>query len=236
MPTVSARALAAVPAVAIGIVVAVVITIVVHPLAGLALAVVSASAVLWLLRARATPSALSVLGAVPLPEGVEPRLESLVESVCASHGITEPTLHLVATDAVDAAVVGRPDDTHLVVTRGLLDRLDRLELEAVVARQLSLFGSGVEAATVLASTASWVGPLGETIRGRLLDERRLARADFDAVAVTRYPPALASALTKAADGLRVGHADRADHLWMVGSGASSIQPDVSERVDALREL
>ena len=178
---------------------------------------------------------VSVLGAVPLPEGSNPASKAL-SSRSAPATITEPTLHLVATDAVDAAVVGRPDDTHLVVTRGLLDRLDRLELEAVVARQLSLFGSGVEAATVLASTASWVGPLGETIRGRLLDERRLARADFDAVAVTRYPPALASALTKAADGPRVGHADRADHLWMVGSGASSIQPDVSERVDALREL
>jgi Zn-dependent protease with chaperone function len=156
--------------------------------------------------------------------------------VCASHGIAEPSLYLVESPAVDAAVVGKSDDTHLVVTRGLLRELDRLELEAVIARELSMFGSGIEAATMLASLASWVGPLAEPLRERLLDDRRLVRADFDAVAVTRYPPALAAAFEKAAAAPRVDHVARADHLWMVGSGATTVQPDVSERVDALREL
>ena len=60
--------------------------------------------------------ALRALGAFPLDEGSEPRLESLVESICASHGIAEPILYVVESSAIDAAVVGKPDDTHLIVT------------------------------------------------------------------------------------------------------------------------
>lgn len=236
MPIVSARALAALPAAVIGLVVLIVLAIVVHPLVGLLAGLAVTALVLWLVLSRATASALAAIGASPLDEGVEPRLESLVESVCASHGIAEPTVHLVESAAVDAAVAGRSDDTHLVVTRGLLDQLDRLEMEAVIARELSMFGSGIQAATVLAAIASWIGPLAEPLRDRLLDDRRLVRADFDAVAVTRYPPALAAAFEKAASAPRIAHVARADHLWMVGSGATSVQPDVTERVDALREL
>ena len=70
--------------------------------------------------------------------------------------------------------------------------LDRLELEAVVARELSMFGSGVHAATMLAAVGSMFGPLGARLRERTLDDRRFVLADFEAVAVTRYPPALIS--------------------------------------------
>ena len=236
MPTVSARSIAALPAALYGVVWFCIGFVLIHPLAGLALGLVVAGLVMWLIVGRATASALGSLDATPLAEGLEPRIESLVESVCASHGIAEPTLHIVASDAVDAAVVGKSDDTHLVVTRGLLDRLDRLEMEAVIARELSMFGSGIQAATVLTSVAPWVGPLGARLRDRLLDDRRLVRADFDAVEVTRYPPALASAFEKAASATRVPHVVRADHLWMIGSGHTLVQPDVTERVDALREL
>ena len=234
MPTVSARALAALPAVPLGLIVAILVAIVVHPLVGLVLGLAVGALVFWLTLSGATSTALKGLGASPIEEGTEPRLESLVESICASHGIAEPVLYLVPSAAVDAAVVGTVDDTRLVVTRGLLDKLDRLEIEAVVARELSMFGNGIQAATTLASP--WLAPFAGALRERLLDDRRLVRADFDAVGVTRYPPALASAFEKAAGAARISHTANVDHLWMVGSGTNSVQPDVSERVDALREL
>ncbi|MEO0495014.1 MAG: hypothetical protein AAF081_16535 [Actinomycetota bacterium] len=234
MPTVSARALAAVPAVPIGLILAIVLAVVVHPLAGLAIGVAAGLAVFWFVFSGAVGAALRALGAAPLEEGSEPRLESLVESICASHGIAEPVLYVVESSAIDAAVVGTPDDTRLVVTRGVLTKLDRLETEAVVARELSMFGSGIAAATTLASPA--FGPLAAPLRERLLDDRRLVRADFDAVSVTRYPPALAAAFEKAAEAARITHNAKADHLWMIGSGTDPVQPDVRERVDALREL
>jgi len=236
MPTVSARALAALPAVPIAVVVAVIVAVVVDPIVGLVVGVLVGVAIASWILTSATSAALRALGAKEIPEGREPRLESLVESVCAGHGIAEPVTYVVRSDAIDAAVVGRSDDTKLIVTSGLLDSLDRLETEAVVARELSMFGSGIQAATTLVALAPWVGPFGSTIRDRVLDDRRLVRADFDAVEVTRYPPALASVFERVATSPAVAHNDRADHLWMVGSGLGGSQPAATERMDALREL
>jgi len=235
MPTVSPRVIAALPAGAIALIVFAVLVLV-QPLVALVAALVAGAAVLWLLLRSATSRALRSLAAEPLVEGAEPRLESLVESICASHGISEPGLYVASSDALDAAVVGRSDDTRLVVTTGLLRGLDRLELEAVVARELSMFGSGVHAATMLAGVGSMFGPLGARLRERTLDDRRFVLADFEAVAVTRYPPGLAAAFEKAATGPRVSYAAASDHLWMIGSGRGASQPDLRERVDGLLEL
>ncbi len=234
MPTMSSRAIAAIPAVPLGVIVAIVLAVAVHPVAGLVFGVAAGAAVwFWVLNG-AVGAALRALGASPLVEGREPRLESLVESICSSHGIAEPILYIVESSAIDAAVVGTPDDTRLVVTRGVLTKLERLEIEAVVAREMTLFGNGVAAATTLASPA--LGPVAAGLRTRLLDDRRFVRADFDAVGVTRYPPALASAFEKALESAQISHNTRTDHLWMIGSGTDSVQPDTRERVDALREL
>ena len=53
--------------------------------------------------------------------------------------------------------------------------IDRLELEAVIARELSMFGSGVFAGTVLASLGGLLGPAGGLLRARLLDDRARVR-------------------------------------------------------------
>lgn len=235
MPTTSPRALAAVPAVGSGVI-AFAVVVAFQPLLALVAALVVITLVSVLVTRSATTRSLRSLGAVPLDEGTEPRLESLVESICASHGISEPALYLCDTPALDAAVVGRSDDTRLVVTRGLVDRLDRLELEAVVARELSMFGNGVQAATTLAAIDAWLGPFAARLRARVLDDRRFVAADFEAVAVTRYPPALAAAFAKAEDGPRVPHRAGSDHLWMIGSDGPGAQPALGERIDALSEL
>ena len=110
---------------------------------GLAIGLVVAATAMLLIERRAPEVALRSLGAKPIAPGAEPRLESLVESVCASHGISEPKLYLVESRAPDAAVAGSVSDTRLVLTTGALRQLDRLELEAVVARELVQFGSGI---------------------------------------------------------------------------------------------
>jgi heat shock protein HtpX len=177
VPTMSSRALAAIPAVPLGVIVAIVLTVAVHPVAGLVFGVAAGAAVwFWVLNG-AVGAALRALGASPLVEGREPRLESLVESICSSHGIAEPILYIVESSAIDAAVVGTPDDTRLVVTRGVLTKLERLEIEAVVAREMTLFGNGVAAATTLASPA--LGPVAAGLRTRLLDDRQGARVGAD---------------------------------------------------------
>ena len=205
---------------------------------GLAIGLVAAVAVMIWLERRAPEVALRSLGATPIPEGSEPRLESLVESVCASHGISEPKLYLVESRAPDAAVAGNANDTRLIVTTGALRQLDRLELEAVVARELVQFGSGIHAATLLAAVAPLYGPLAPRVRNKILDDRRLARVDIDGVQLTRYPPALAAAFEKAAASDGVPDRPASRHLWLVGPQgvADAVQPALGERIDTLREL
>ncbi len=238
MPIVSPRAIAAIPAFIVAVVAAIVLVLVLPAVAALPAALVLGLAVGWVVVGVAPSRLLKSLGARPLEDDTEPRLEGLVESICASHGIAEPRLYLVDADAIDALVVGHADDTRLVVTTGMLSELDRLELEAVVARQLSLFGKGIHAATVLATIAPFLGPLGPRLRHRLLDGRRLALADIDGVKLTRYPPALASAFEKVKDASRVADRPASRHLWMVGPAGVShpVQPLLIERIDALREL
>lgn len=205
---------------------------------GLAIGLAVAVAVMLWLERRAPEAALRSLGATPIPEGSEPRLESLVESVCASHGISEPKLYLVESRAPDAAVAGNANDTRLIVTTGALRQLDRLELEAVVARELVQFGSGIHAATLLAAVAPLYGPFAPRVRNKILDDRRLARVDIDGVQLTRYPPALAAAFEKAAASDGVPDRPASRHLWLVGPQgvADAVQPALGERIDTLREL
>lgn len=247
MPTVAPRLLLVIPATAVLVVVAVVVALIAPtPLpvvVGLVVGVLAAAATMWLLDRTAADAVVERLGARPLAADDEPRLASLVESMCASHGINEPRLYVVDSRAPDAAVAGPPGDARLVLTTGALRQLDRLELEAVVARELSQFGSGVHAATVLASVSRLLGPLAAPLRSRLLDDRRLARTDIDGVRMTRYPPALAGVFEKAeAAEVRVPDDPATRHLWLIGpdvagaDAAGTVQPSLTERIATLREL
>ncbi|MDW3218893.1 MAG: M48 family metalloprotease [Acidimicrobiales bacterium] len=242
MPTVAPRLLLLAPAIVPALVVAIVVAAVLDPplslLIGLVVGVAIAVALIWWFERRAPEAALRSLGAQPLIPGSEPRLESLVESICASHGISEPQLYLVESRAPDAAVAGNANDTRLVVTTGALRQLDRLELQAVVARELVMFGNGIHAATVLASVAPFYGPFADRLRSRLLDDRRLAMVDIEGVRLTRYPPALAGAFEKAANADGVPDKAASRHLWLIGPRGSHgvVQPLLTERIDTLREL
>ena len=242
--TTAVAAAVATPAAIGGVVVAAVLWVVGAPLP-LVLVPAAATAVLvaawlWL---TAPQSALRALRARPIVLSDHPRLENLLEGLCTTHGFQEPVVHMVETDAVNAASVGlgRPRD-HLVVTRGALAGLDRLELEAVVARLLCEIRRGVDSATVLASVARLpasrlvTGPL----RGRVLDQRSATEVDIEAVRLTGYPPALASALRKAIDAPRADAASPAAHLWMAApEGAAPtalVQPSTIQRIDTLGEV
>ena len=81
--------------------------------------------------------ALRALGASPIDPGTHPRLENLVEGLTVAHGFRQPDLFLVDDAAPNAAVIGRtPQTSKLIVTSGLLERLERVELEGVLAHEL----------------------------------------------------------------------------------------------------
>jgi heat shock protein HtpX len=81
-------------------------------------------------------------GARPVGREEEPELVRTVENLCIGAGLPQPQVCVVESNAPNAFAVGlRLDDASLVVTRGLLDLLDRRELEGVIAHELSHIGN-----------------------------------------------------------------------------------------------
>ena len=67
-----------------------------------------------------------------------PRLHNVVDGLCIAGGIPKPRLYVVEDDAPNAFATGRsPKHAAIAVTSGLMDKMSRIELEAVVAHELS---------------------------------------------------------------------------------------------------
>lgn len=82
--------------------------------------------------------ALRMSGAVPADPVVYARLHNLVDGLCVSTGTPRPRLYVVDDPAPNAFATGRnPQNAAIAVTTGLLERMNRIELEAVLAHELS---------------------------------------------------------------------------------------------------
>ncbi|MEN9314677.1 MAG: hypothetical protein RIS35_1070 [Pseudomonadota bacterium] len=95
---------------------------------------------LWRYR-QAARTILRAVGAKPVGDTDEGFRRS-VASLCIGAGLPMPALFVCETPVPNAFVVGHgPEDSALVVSRGLLDALDRLELEGVIAHELAHIGN-----------------------------------------------------------------------------------------------
>ncbi len=184
--------------------------------------------------------ALRALRAEPADPSRYPRYQNLVEGLCEGLGLPLPKLWVVDSGTANALALGRnPAEATVVVTTGLLGQLNRVELEGVLAAELShIRGSGAR----LGSMAVLLGGAG----GLLLEARRrggnplldlagrallaltpLRRmvvpverhiwADEGAAYLTRYPPGLINALRRLGaqpDGASLSNLGL-NHLWIV---------------------
>jgi heat shock protein HtpX len=66
------------------------------------------------------------------------RLHNVVEGLCIAAGLPKPRLYVIEDDAPNAFATGRdPKHAAVAVTTGLLDKMNRIELEGVLAHELS---------------------------------------------------------------------------------------------------
>jgi heat shock protein HtpX len=83
---------------------------------------------------------LRMSNAVPavVVEHTHPHLKHAVEGLAIAAGIPEPRLYVIDDSAPNAFATGRnPEHGVIAVTTGLLDKLDRHELEGVIAHEMS---------------------------------------------------------------------------------------------------
>jgi heat shock protein HtpX len=86
--------------------------------------------------------ALAVSGAREVTKEEEPELFRTVENLCIGAGLPMPKVYVIEDGSPNAFATGRdPDHAAIAVTRGLLQKLDRLELEGVIAHELSHIGN-----------------------------------------------------------------------------------------------
>jgi heat shock protein HtpX len=105
---------------------------------GMVVALVLAGAMAFFSYWRADKIALAVSRAKPADPAQYRRLYNLVEGLCIASGLPQPAIYVVDDPAPNAFATGRnPEHAAIAVTTGLLAMMNRVELEGVVAHELS---------------------------------------------------------------------------------------------------
>ena len=184
-------------------------------------AVLVVAYVWWKVHA-AGQATLDELGAQEVPPGQWPRTGNLIEAIAIATGTTGVRLAALEDPVPNALTVGAGRrSTVLIVTTGLVERLSRDELEAVIAAEMCAVARldvGLRTTVVACASGTFALPgfvrfwLADvwyptlvkllTLPSRLAADRLRRRAfrdaDFGAddmaVAITRYPAALRDAL------------------------------------------
>jgi heat shock protein HtpX len=162
-----------------------------------------------------------------------PRLVNLLRGLCATAGVSVPRVSITDDPSINAFIAADPAGearAEVVVTRGFVDALERIEMEGAVAVCLARLRSGLAEAQTLAvalvSGGPWFipGPARRKVVAAALSERAIFDADVKGVAVTRYPPGLAAALQRMIDtSTRVaGAGAEANLLWLADPAGESV--------------
>ena len=102
--------------------------------------------------------ALAVSHARPADAREHARLHNVVEGLCVAAGLPKPAVYVIDDDALNAFATGRdPRHAAVAVTTGMLEKLSRIELEGVLAHELSHVKSlDILVSTVAVTTVGFV--------------------------------------------------------------------------------
>lgn len=205
---------------------------------------VAIAVALLFVHSRALRIALDSIDAKPASSVTHARFFNITDGLCATLGVAPmPQLYVLEDQGRNLALLGRkPDDAAIVVTRGLLDALSVVELEALLGQAIwQLRGGTYRAPTLLVAMTNMVfSPFARrsrssfTTRGgveRLIGRitRKLFPAaeqtvnDLASFTATHYPPGLASAFEKL-DGhsVLVGASNLTAPLWIAPPTAAAV--------------
>jgi len=79
---------------------------------------------------------LKMAKAKPIEKKDNPELYRIVENLCITAGLPLPKIYIIESEQPNAFATGRnPEHGVVAVTKGLLRRLERVELEGVIAHE-----------------------------------------------------------------------------------------------------
>ena len=229
---------------------------------------------------------LTMTGAKLIQESDNPKLFNLIHEVVIASGLPMPKVAIVVDSAPNAFATGRnPEHALIAFTTGILDAMDRDQLQGVIAHEMAhvanrdtlvsavaattagaiailsdmltrmmFFGGGRDRnregggnpiALVISLVILILAPLAAMMLKSAISRKRESLADATAVAFTRNPAGLRSALeVLAADSTVVRQRSTAvAHIWIESpldaksvSKLFSTHPPIAERIAVLKSM
>ncbi len=229
---------------------------------------------------------ITMTGAKLIQESDNPKLFNLIHEVTIASGLPMPKVAIVVDSAPNAFATGRnPEHALIAFTTGILDAMDRDQLQGVIAHELAHVANRDTLVSAVAATTAgaiailsdmltrmmWFGggrdrdresngnpialvfsllililaPLAAMLLRSAISRKRESLADATAVAFTRNPAGLRSALeVLAADSTVVQQKSTSvAHIWIEspldGTSVSklfSTHPPIAERIAVLKAM
>jgi heat shock protein HtpX len=228
---------------------------------------------------------MRMTGARIIQESDNPKLFGLIQEVTIASGLPMPKVAIVEDDAPNAFATGRNIDRAVIAfTTGLLDVMDRDQLQGVIAHEMAHVANRDTLVSAVAATSAgaiaivsdmlmrmmWFGggrrdrdsnanpltliislvvlilaPLAALLLKSAISRKRESLADATAVAFTRNPSGLRSALEVLAQDNTVvkQRSNAVAHIWIEspldGKSVSQMfasHPPIQQRIETLRKM
>jgi heat shock protein HtpX len=229
---------------------------------------------------------LTMTGAKLIQESDNPKLFDLIHEVTIASGLPMPKVAIVIDSAPNAFATGRnPEHALIAFTTGILDAMDRDQLQGVIAHEMAHVANRDTLVSAVAATTAgaiailsdmltrmmWFGggrdrnrdgggnplllvvslvililaPLAAMMLKSAISRKRESLADATAVAFTRNPAGLRSALEVLAADSTVVHqrSTAVAHIWIESpldaksvSKLFSTHPPIAERIAVLKSM
>ena len=112
---------------------------------------------------------LKMTGAKLLQESDNPKLFGLVQEICIASGLPMPKVAIVYDDAPNAFATGRnPEHALIAFTTGILDVMDRDELQGVIAHEMSHVANRDTLVSAVAATTAGAIAIASDILTRMM--------------------------------------------------------------------
>lgn len=108
------------------------------------LPIVSAIAIAWVLISYffGQKLILSTAGAVELTKESAPEIIRMVENIAMTAGLPMPKVYAINDESLNAFATGRdPEHSHIALTKGIINKLEKPELEGVIAHEMAHIGN-----------------------------------------------------------------------------------------------
>lgn len=204
---------------------------------------------------------LSINGAREATEEQDQLLSTVLDNLCIASGLPRPKLYVIDDPSPNAFATGRnPEHAVICVTTGLLEKMNKYELEGVIAHELShIKNYDILLSTIVSVFVGFIlqlvglvflllSPLFATLMQLAISRKREYLADSSSVEMTRNPEGLISALQKLSqdtESLKTANKATA-HMYIVNplagerkkkqSSLFSTHPPIEERIARLQNI